>query len=127
MALGPLLPSSVLVVPCFLVGVGLLAVPPALAPVALQQVCPNEFRGQVFAIYLLIASIFGYAVGPLLTACMTDLVLHNEAQLNLSLGAMGALFLPVAAVLFGLSMRGDSTSLTRTGVAKRQLGRRRPR
>jgi MFS family permease len=63
----------------------------ALAPAALQSVCPNEMRGQLFGLYMLVMSTIGYAVGPLSVALITDHVLHNEGRLNVSLALVACL------------------------------------
>jgi len=43
-----------------------------LAPAALNDIVPNELRGRLSALYLLMTAIFGYACGPFAVAWMTE-------------------------------------------------------
>jgi MFS family permease len=94
------------------VGATLLPMSAAMAPAALQQACPNEFRGQVFAVYLGVVSAFGYAIGPLVIPLITDAVLHDEMKLNLSLALVAFFLLPIAAATFRLAERFAPAELT---------------
>lgn len=97
MAIAPLLPSAPLVLALLFPGIALLTVPSALAPAALQGASPNELRGQVFAIYLFVLSLLGYAAGPLLVALITDRLIGDEHALHLSLALVAAIALPLSA------------------------------
>jgi LysR family nitrogen assimilation transcriptional regulator len=90
MAAAPLLANPWWVVAVLYVGMTFLVIPSALAPAMLQSVCPNELRGQVFSVYLLVMSTFGYALGPLSVAWITDHVLHSENRLHVSLALVAA-------------------------------------
>ncbi|KAF1020272.1 MAG: Hexuronate transporter [Paracidovorax wautersii] len=63
-----------------------LGMPVALAPPILQAITPNQLRGQVTSIYLLLVNLIGLGVGPFLVAFFTDFVFKNEAKVGLSLG-----------------------------------------
>ena len=70
-----------------------LGMPVALAPPILQSITPNQLRGQVTSIYLLIVNLIGLGCGPFLVAFFTDFVFHDEKKVGMSLGlvcAMGA-------------------------------------
>jgi MFS family permease len=58
------------------------------ATAALQVVTPNEYRGQISAIYLFTISVIGTGLGPLAVALFTDYVFGNEADLYLALIAV---------------------------------------
>jgi len=105
LALGPLLPTPWLVLASVPVGTSILQMTSVLAPAALQQVCPNEFRGQVYAVYLAVGSMLAYTVGPLAVPLITDRVFHNEMKVNWSLAIVAFLLLPLAAVAFRFAMR----------------------
>lgn len=105
LALGPLFPTPLLVLVSVSLGTSMLQIPGLLAAAALQQVCPNEFRAQVFAVYLAVASTFSFVIGPLAVPIITDAVLHNEMKVNLSLALVAAFFVPLAAIAFRLAMR----------------------
>jgi MFS family permease len=98
MAVATLLPNPGWVVAALFVGITLLVIPSALTPAVLQSVCPNEMRGQVLSVYLLVMSTFGYALGPLSVAWITDHVLHAENRLHVSLALVAAIGVPAAAL-----------------------------
>jgi MFS family permease len=105
MAAATLLPGPWWVVAALFVGMTLLVIPAALTPAVLQSVCPNEIRGQVFSAYLLVMSTFGYALGPLSVAWITDHVLHAENRLHLSLALVAAIAVPAATVSLAAARR----------------------
>ena len=60
---------------------------------AFQIVTPTELRGKMTALFLFIFSVVGVAFAPVITALITDYILHDESQIR------WAIFLP--AVVFG--------------------------
>ena len=105
MTIGPLLPNPALVLSCAAVGACFMLAPSTLAAVTLQEVVPNEFRGQIYAFYLLVVSFFGYAIGPLAVAFVSDNVLRDEQKVHLSLAIVAGIVLPVAALMLLLGLR----------------------
>ncbi|MBB6123691.1 spinster family MFS transporter [Sphingobium subterraneum] len=99
LAIAPLMPSGAATLVVIYLGIALLTVPSALAPTILQAITPNEMRAQLFAVYLLVISIGGYALGPLAVALITDKVLGDPLLLHLSLSVTAAIGLPVSALL----------------------------
>jgi MFS family permease len=71
------------------VAIGISA-PGAVA--ALQNVTPNEFRGQISALYLFTIGVIGGGLGPLAVALFTDNVFHDEAMLRYSMAVVTVLF-----------------------------------
>ncbi|MGZ3268599.1 MAG: MFS transporter [Croceibacterium sp.] len=71
------------------VAIGISA-PGAVA--ALQNVTPNEFRGQISALYLFTIGVIGGGLGPLSVALFTDYVFHDEAMLRYSLVIVTVIF-----------------------------------
>jgi MFS family permease len=69
---------------------------------ALQQVTPNEFRGRISAIFLLLSNLIGFGAGPFLPAAMTDYVFQNEETLGLSVAITCFVTAPCAALLLRL-------------------------
>ncbi len=59
---------------------------------ALTTLTPNEYRGQIFAVFAFAISVVGAAVGPLSVALFTDFVFADEAALRYSMFATAALF-----------------------------------
>lgn len=79
------------------------AMPWGSAVAALQEITPNQLRGQVSAIYLFCLSLFGMGIGPTIVASFTDHVFANDAALGHSIAATIAITAPVAAILLGLA------------------------
>jgi MFS family permease len=67
-----------------------ISAPGAVA--ALQNVTPNEFRGQISALYLFTIGVIGGALGPLSVALFTDYVFRDEAMLRYSMAVVTVLF-----------------------------------
>lgn len=77
----------------------------ALAPVALQIVAPNELRAQVYAVYLLVISLLGYAIGPLAVAILTDQLFADETMVGRSMSIVAAVGGPASTACFAVSRR----------------------
>lgn len=71
------------------VAIGISA-PGAVA--ALQNVTPNEFRGQISALYLFTIGVIGGALGPLAVALFTDYLFRDEAMLRYSMAVVTVIF-----------------------------------
>jgi MFS family permease len=82
---GPFMPSAELAFAtlslCF-IGLALVT---AVAPTALLNITPGEIRGQVVAIYFLVTSAAGMALGPMTVGLLNDLVM-GESGARFSLG-----------------------------------------
>jgi MFS family permease len=61
------------------------------APSAIGAVTPNQLRGQVSALYLLVINLLGIGLGPTLPALFTDYLFGDEAKLGQSLALTAAL------------------------------------
>ena len=76
-----------------------------LAPVAtacLQIVSPNQMRGQINAVFLLIMNGIGIAVGPPLVGALTDFVLRDEARLGDAISIVFLAITPLSALALWL-------------------------
>jgi MFS family permease len=63
----------------------LASAPFGVAPAAIQQMMPNEMRGQASAIYLFVVNLIGLGIGPTAVAMTTDYVFHNDNAVNYSI------------------------------------------
>jgi MFS family permease len=72
---------------------------------AIQELVPNQLRGQAIALYSLTVNLIGLGLGPAAVAAATDHIFHNDAQLarSLILTCLPALVLSGALTLFGLA------------------------
>lgn len=91
----------------------LISLPFGVAPATLHEVTPNQFRGQVVALYLFFINIIGLGIGPTLVGLITDYGFKDEAAVGYSLLVMGAVFLPLSAFILWRSSKnfkayGDS-------------------
>ncbi|MFT4067727.1 spinster family MFS transporter [Paraburkholderia sp.] len=72
-----------------LVFLGLLTFGSALglssAPAVIQDVVPNQLRGQAAALHFIFAGLFGLSLGPTAVAMVTDYVLHDPTRVGVSL------------------------------------------
>jgi MFS family permease len=62
-----------------------LAMPIGCSYAALQLIFPNQFRGQVSALFLFVLSLGGLSLGPLLPGLLNDYVFRSEKMLGASL------------------------------------------
>jgi MFS family permease len=73
--------------------------------VLLQDLSPNQMRGQVMALQGLLTSLIGTSLGPMSVAFVTDRVFHNEAMVGVSLLMVGFPALVASLLLAILAMR----------------------
>ncbi len=78
----PLLADDMMAMMLVVPTVFFTAMPFGVAPAAIQEMMPNNLRGQTSAIYLFMINMIGLAVGPLVLALMTD-YLFTEAEFGL--------------------------------------------
>ena len=74
-----------------------------LGLVAVASVATSNLKGQMTAFFALVMMISGI-FGPQITAAFTDFVFMDESKLNLSLSITGGITLPIAVLLFRLSL-----------------------
>ena len=70
-----------------------------MAPAALHEVTPNQFRGQVIAIYLFFINIIGLGTGPMIVGLITDYGFRDESAVGYSLLVMALVFLPLSGFI----------------------------
>lgn len=87
--------------------------PMATMAAALQLITPNQYRGQVSAIYSFVGQVLAVATGPVIVALITDYVFRNEAMLGESIIMMIVIFIPIAITLVWIGIRPFRESLAR--------------
>lgn len=65
----------------------------------LPQIAPNRMRAQTVAIYLLIANLFGFSIGPTSVALVTDLIYADPKMLKYSLAIVAPLLMLLGALV----------------------------
>ena len=77
----------------------MISLPFGVAPAALHEVTPNQFRGQVIAIYLFFINIIGLGTGPMIVGLITDYGFRDDGAVGYSLMVMALVFLPLSGVI----------------------------
>lgn len=70
----------------------------ALAPAALQVVTPNQMRGQVSAVWMLVLNLVTAGVGPSAVGAITDYVFGDPLAVGKSIALVNCLSVPLAAL-----------------------------
>ena len=87
--------------------------PFGVAPAAIQQIMPNEMRGQASAIYLFVINLIGLGIGPTAVAMTTDYVFHDDNAVRYSIMIVTTIAHVVAALLLWAGLRPFRESLDR--------------
>ncbi len=72
---------------------------------ALQSITPNQMRGQVTALFLLVFNVIGFGLGPTIIAFFTDFVFHSNAKVGYSMAATVAILAPLGVLPIWLSLK----------------------
>lgn len=76
-----------------------------VSTVGLQQMMPNQMRGQAAAMYLVVSNLVGGTLGPFLVATLNKLVFHDPAKIGVSASIIGGLGLTLAIIMLGSCLR----------------------
>jgi len=91
----------------------LASAPFGVAPAAIQQIMPNEMRGQASAVYLFVINLIGLGVGPTAVAMTTDYVFHDDNAVNYSLLIVCTIAHVISGVLLWIGRKPFCDSLDR--------------
>lgn len=70
----------------------------------LQLMTPNRMRGQVIAVYQLVANLIGLGLGPTVVAATTDYVFGYDAAIGKSIALCAAILCPVGGFILWRSL-----------------------
>ena len=101
--------AAVLMVPA----VFALGMPFGAAPAAIQEIVPNQMRGQASAVYLFIVNLIGLGVGPTAVALVTDKVFANDLDLKWSILIVGTIANLVAIGFLAAGLKPYRETLNR--------------
>lgn len=79
--------------------------PAGLAAAALYNVTPNQYRGQMLALYLMTGTLIGFGIGVTLVASITDFVFHDDQAVGKSLGLVVMAASIASATLMHIALR----------------------
>ncbi len=91
-----------------------LAFAQGLPPTIIQIVAPNNMRAQVTAIFMLLAVLSGYTIGPAAVAMLNDYVFQDELALRFSLAWVGGILSPLGVICLWYGLR-DYAAVQETG------------
>jgi MFS family permease len=100
----PLMPGDILPVPVLALFVLFGSLPYGAAAAALQDVTPNQLRGQVSALYLFGLNLAGIGAGPTLVAFLAAHVFNGDMSLGPALSLLAAMVAPLGGVLLALAV-----------------------
>jgi MFS family permease len=106
-----LVPSALLAAVCLVPAIFFIAMPFGVAPAAIQEMMPNEMRGQASAIYLFVISLIGLGIGPTAVAMMTDYVFRSPQSLYYSMLMVNTAAQIIAAALLFAGLKPFVKSL----------------
>ncbi|MCU0891712.1 MAG: MFS transporter [Sandarakinorhabdus sp.] len=81
------------------------------------SITPNRFRAQVLALYLLIANLVGYSLGPTVIAWFTDSVFGDPLAIGRSLAIAPAATLLAGCLLLALCLKPYRQSLAQRAMS----------
>jgi MFS family permease len=94
--IAPLLPNGAAALACFAPALLLNTLTYPLAATALQLITPNNMRGKVTALYMLVVNLIGLGLGPLIVAMFSDMVFVETDGVRYSLAIVSATCAPFA-------------------------------
>lgn len=102
--IGPLMPTATLALAFMAVGTLIGQASQGVMLTAIQDVTPNQLRGQVTALTLLGVNLIGLGLGASFIAAITDFGFGDEGALRYSIVIAGAVLLPaiVALIMAGM-------------------------
>lgn len=99
LVLAPLMPSAMLALAMMAVGTLIGQASQGVMLAAIQDVTPNQLRGQVTAIALLAVNLLGMGLGASVIAAITDFGFGDQGSLRYSIAITGAITLPLILVM----------------------------
>jgi MFS family permease len=120
----PLLPTPSASLMAFAPGLFLSSIFVSLGTSTIQLVTPNEMRGQVSALGLMLTTVLGSVLGPSVVAAGTDFVFADEARIGHAIALTCGLALPlaVAALAWSLPALRDASRQAETWSASAPPG-----
>ena len=83
----------------------------SLSLMALQSITPNQMRGQVTALFLLVFNVIGFGLGPSIITFFTDFVFHSNAKIGYSMAATVAMLAPLGVLTIWPSLKPYGRSI----------------
>jgi MFS family permease len=100
----------------------LLMAPTPAGVAGLQLITPQQLRGRISALFMVVANFAGLGLGPVLVPLLTDHVFGSKSAVNLSLAIITALTAPLSVVGFAFARRMFSTCLVEEARNSQDVG-----
>lgn len=111
--IAPLMPTPELCLGLFAVAGLFSNWSPAQALAAVNDMTPNQLRGVVTSVYILVIGIGGAGVGPFAMGWVTDNVFGDPNQINLSMALVTAVMGTLGSLLIAYGLKAYRESLSR--------------
>ncbi len=112
-SIAPLMPSPELALTLYVIA-GLFANwPPAQALAAIAETTPNQLRGFVTAIYVLVIGIGGAGLGPFAMGWVTDNVFGDPNSIHYSMALVTFVMGTIGTLLIAYGLKAFRGSLSR--------------
>ncbi len=106
-----LVDNSTAVIALMTVKVFFVAMPFGVAAAAIQEIMPNQMRGQASAIYLFVITLIGMGIGPTAVAMVTQYGFRADEMLRYSICIVTGIALLGAAVVLSMGLKHYRKSL----------------
>jgi MFS family permease len=107
----PVVSNGVLAAALIAPTVFLASAPFGVSAAAIQQMMPNNMRGQASAIYLFVVNLLGLGIGPWAVAFFTDYVFRGDESVRYSLLIVATAAHLIAGALLWIGLKPYSRSL----------------
>ncbi|MBM4196817.1 MAG: MFS transporter [Gammaproteobacteria bacterium] len=116
--IAPLLPSPELVILGYAVAGVFTNFPPAQALAAVAEITPNQLRGFVTSLYILVVGIAGAGFGPVVMGWVTDYVFEDRLKVHYSMALVTFVMGMIGSWLIARSLGPYRESLARVTWTK---------
>ena len=106
-----LVDDSTAVIVLMTVKVFFVAMPFGVAAAAIQEIMPNQMRGQASAIYLFVITLIGMGIGPTAVAMVTQYGFRADEMLRYSICIVTGIALVGAAIVLSMGLKHYRKSL----------------
>ena len=106
-----LVDNSTAVIALMTVKVFFVAMPFGVAAAAIQEIMPNQMRGQASAIYLFVITLIGMGIGPTAVAMVTQYGFRADEMLRYSICIVTGIALLGAAIVLSMGLKHYRKSL----------------
>jgi MFS family permease len=112
-AIAPLMPAPELALTMYVLAGIFANYPPAQALAAIAEMTPNQLRGTVTAVYILVIGIGGAGLGPFAMGWVTDNVFGDPLKINYSMALVTFVMGTIGTLLIAYGLKAFRGSLSR--------------